>query len=66
MGLPSCASSPSSIGSSFLRFFSFFFSLRLVLKLVALSFAKAVIPIDILRLGPIKGDLILFCNTKNR
>ena len=53
-------------GSSFLRFFSFFFSLRLVLKLVALSFAKAVIPIDMPWLEPIKGDLILFCNTKNR
>ena len=53
-------------GSSFLRLFSFFFLLRLVLKLVALSFAKAVILIDMPRLGPIKGDFILFCNTKNR
>ena len=53
-------------GSSFLRFFSFFFSLRLVLKLVALLLAKAVIPIDLPRVGPVKGDLILFCNTKNR
>ena len=53
-------------GSSFLHFFSFFFSLRLVLKLVALLFAKAVIPTHMPRLGPNKGDLILFCNTKNR
>ena len=35
-------------------------------KLVTLLFAKAVIPTDMARLGPIKGDLILFCNTKNR
>ena len=53
-------------GSSFLRFFSIFFLLRLVLKLVALLFAKAVIPIHMPRLGPNKGDLILLCNAKNR
>ena len=35
-------------------------------KLVTLSVAKAVIPIDMPRLGPIKGDLILVCHTKNR
>ena len=53
-------------GSSLLRFFSFFSSLRLVFKLVALLFAKAVIPTHMPRLAPNKGDLILFCNTKNR
>ena len=50
----------------FLRFFSFFLSLRLVLELVALLYINAGIPIDIPGLGPVKGDLILFCNTKNR
>ena len=50
----------------FLRIFSFFFSLRLVLELLALLIIEAGIPIDMPGLGPVKGDLILFCNTKNR
>ena len=49
----------------FLPFFSFFFSLRFWLELVALLFIKAGIPIHMARLGPDNGDLILFCNTKN-
>ena len=49
----------------FLPFFSFFFSLRLQLELVALLFIKAGIPINMPVLGPDKGNLILFCNTNN-
>ena len=49
----------------FLRFFSFFFSLCLVFESLALLFIKAGILIDIPGLGPVKGNLILFCTTKN-